>query len=337
MRPEQLTLYGSYDGTFRGIRYRFGLRGQWWRNGSDYFNLSPRILLAGQLSERSSWRLTYDQAVQPLHLVSSTIIGLPSDLWIPATSGFGPSTSRQIAGQLTRRLSSDWNLVAAAYYRELDDLVRFTEDGQDWQQNLSLGEGVASGIEITVNRTRGVFSGWLNFTIAESSRQFDDRINRGLPFPFRYDRRNSIKALIRYQPTPKLSITANFRYGSGAAYSLSRVTLRLADPAQVVNPDEITIDLTEKKNGVRLPDNHRLDVNAHFTFAGKHNPLLKHALSLGIYNVYNRHNPIYYDIESNYESRGENLVNARRFKQVFIPGFLPTLSYQLSFRSQKKN
>lgn len=332
MRPEQLSLYGSYEGAFQGIRYRLGLRGQLWRNGRSYLNLSPRILLAGQLSNRSSWRFTYDQSVQPLHLISSTIIGLPSDLWVPATSGFGPSTSRQVAGQLTRRLSSDWNLVAAVYHRKIEDLVSYTEDGLDWQQNLSQGEGEASGIEVTLNRTRGIFSGWLTFTIAESRRQFDERINRGQPFDFRYGRRNSIKALIRYQPRPNLSFTANFRYGSGAAYSFSRVKLRLADPAQIINPDEITFDLTEEKNGVRLPDNHRLDLNAHFTFTGKRNPRLQHALSLGIYNVYNRHNPIYYDIESNYESRGENLVNNRRFKQVFLPGFLPTLSYQLSIK-----
>lgn len=337
MRPLQASLYGSYEGTFRDIRYRLGLRGQFWRNGSSFYHLSPRLLLAGQLSQRCSWRVTYDGAVQPLHLISSTVIGLPSDLWVPATSEFGPSTSRQFAGQLTRRLTRDWNLVTAVYHRNFYDLVGFTEDGQEWQSNLSRGGGQATGIEITLNRTRGKVSGWVNYTLAKSTRLFDGRINQGNRFDFRYGRQNSIKALIRYQARKNISLTANFRYGSGAAYSLSKETLRLVDPAQVVNPDQIIIDVTNEKNGVRLPANHRLDVNAHFIFNGNARSAFRHALSLGIYNVYNRHNPIYYDIESNYVSTGENLDNDRRFKQIFIPGFLPTLSYQLTFCSKRNN
>lgn len=334
LRPLQLSAYGSYAGKWRGVQFRFGLRSQLWRSGRNFFHLSPRILFAGKFGEKVSWRFAFDQAVQPVHLISSTVIGLPSDLWVPATSNFGPSTSQQTSLQFTRNLKNDWNLVLAAYYRDIRDLVNFTEDGRDWQRNLSSGEGFAKGIELTLNKTRGLFSGWVNYTLAESRRNFDEEINLGRPFDFRYGRRHSVKVLLRYQPNSKVSVTANFRYGSGAAYSLSNVTLRLADPATIVNPEQIQIDLTKEKNGVRLPDNHRLDVNARFVLSSKKASRLEHALSFGIYNLYNRRNPIYYDIESNYESEGENLVNLRRFKQVFIPGFLPMLSYHLTLKSR---
>lgn len=334
IRPLQLSAYGSYAGKWKGIQYRFGLRGQIWRSGRNYLHLSPRILLAGKLNEQTSWRFAFDQAVQPVHLISSTVIGLPSDLWVPATEAFGPSTSQQTSMQFTRHLSEDWNFVMGVYYRDIRDLVSYTEDGQDWQRNLSSGDGFASGVELTLNKTRGLFSGWLSYTLSESRRDFDEKINRGRAFDFRYGRRHSFKALVRYQPTPKVSLTANFRYGSGAAYSLSSVTLRLADPATVVDPQEIEVDITDRKNGFRLPANHRLDVNARFVLSSPESSMIEHTLSIGIYNLYNRKNPIYYDVESNYESAGENLTNRRRFKQVFIPGLLPMVSYHLKIKSR---
>lgn len=336
LRPLQVSAYGSYTGKLGGVRYRLGLRGQLWRSGRNFYHLSPRVLLAGKISPETSWRLTYDQAVQPLHLVSSSVFGLASDFWVPATAAIAPSTSSQVAGQLTRQINSNWNLVLAAYYRGINDIAQFTEEGTNWQENFSLGNGFANGIEITLNRTRGRFSGWLNFTIAESRRQFDEKINRGNSFNFTFGRRNSIKALLRYQPSASVSITAGFRYGSGSYYSISETTLRLADPASEGDSDPIVLNLTENRNGVQLPANHRLDLNAHFIFDAKGNSLLQHSVSVGVYNVYNRHNPFLYDIESNYESAGENLVNNRRWKQVFIPGLLPSLSYQLRIRSRPK-
>ena len=336
IRPLQISLYGSYTGAWRGLRFRAGVRGQLWRSGRSFYDLSPRLLVAGKLGRKMTWRVTFDRAVQPIHLINSTNIGLPTDLWVPATEAFGPSTSNQLAGQLTRALSPSWNLVLGAYQRNIRNLVEFTESGLAWQENLSAGRGSAQGLELTLNRTRGVVSGWINYTLANSRRDFDEGINLGRPFNFRYGRRHSVKMLLRYQPTGRFSLTAGFRYGTGAFFSLSRETLRLVDPAQAVNPEEFTIDLITEKNGVRLPANHRLDLNANFELPSRTNALLGHQFSLGIYNVYDRHNPIYYDVESDYQSVGENLINNRRFKQVFIPGLLPSISYQLHIRSRPR-
>lgn len=333
MRPVQLSAYGSYTGRWREVRFRFGLRGQWYRNETDFLHLSPRALVAGKVGERTGWRVTYDRSVQPLHLISSTVIGLPSDLWVPATREFGPSTSGQVAAQLTYQLGNDWNLVGAVYSRTIRNLANFTEDGINWRQNLSAGAGEAKGLELTLNRTRGKFSGWGSYTYASSTRDFDDLINLGRPFNFRYSRRHSFKSLLRYQSGRNVSLTAHFRFGSGGYYSLSEVTLQLADPAEPDNTDPIIIDITQEKNGIQLPANHRLDVNAHFSFGSSNNPLISHNLSLGIYNVYGRRNPILYEVESNYIVVDENLRNNRRVKQIFVPGFLPALSYKLRFRS----
>ena len=124
-RPYELSAYTSYTGSIGQMNYRLGLRGQWWINESAFFNLSPRLLLTAPLSQTASWRLTFDRSVQAVHLVSSTVIGLPSDTWVPSTTGLSPSAASQVAATYTQRLGPLWNLEASLYYRDLRNLVSF--------------------------------------------------------------------------------------------------------------------------------------------------------------------------------------------------------------------
>jgi hypothetical protein len=206
-RPVQLATYASYRGQLRSIAYRLGLRAQVWRNKHNYYHLMPRILIAGQFDAKTDWRFSYDQTVQPIHLLSSTIISLPSDLWVPSTNNIAPATSEQISIQLTRRLSRGLQVELGAYHRDMRGLVDFDEGGTangTWEENVSTGSGFANGVELTLRRSEGRFRGWLNYTLAQSRRQFEDlQINLGRPFPFRYDRRHNINAIMMWQISPQ--------------------------------------------------------------------------------------------------------------------------------------
>ncbi|MEL7161545.1 MAG: hypothetical protein AAFN92_12375, partial [Bacteroidota bacterium] len=57
----------------------------------------------------------------------------------------------------------------------------------------------------------------------------------------------------------------------------------------------------------------------------------RHVLDVGIYNLYNRHNPIYYDIRKEYSVRESDLIADRNFVQVFLAPITPTLAYHLTF------
>ena len=341
LRPRQYVVYGSAAGRWRGVFVRAGARVQWWEEGSRgrYVHLSPRVLLAGNLSPQTSWRLTYDQSVQPVHLVSSTVIGLPSDLWIPSTENLAPATSWQIAGQLSRNFGPHYNLEAGAYFRRMDGLVEYTEGGlqDDWLEALGQGKGQATGLELTLSRTGDRFQGWATYTLAESTREFDERINLGRPFQFRYGRRHSLKLVGLWTLSPRTSLAATWRYGSGARYSLSAESFLFVDPSVEGDPDAIQrINLVSERNGFKLPANHRLDINAQFKLGKRKDARFRHRLDVGIYNVYDRHNPVYYEIRTDYFSRGEQLVADREFVQVFLAPFTPTFSYHLSFGSRKR-
>lgn len=333
LRSTQTAAYVNFKGRIGWLHYRMGLRGQLWRNDKSLLDFSPRLLLAGEFNARNRWRLTFDQMVQPIHLVSSTIIRLPTDLWVPASSSLPPSSSQQLAFQLERDLAPEWGLTIAGYHRELRHLVEYSGGGSnDWLENLSTGEGFANGLEFTLHRTGSKLAGWLNYTLAESRRQFDEEVNLGRPFAFDYDRRHSVKLLLTLALNNRTNISATWRYETGGVYSFSRETIILANPT-IDDPDsqERVIALVDEKNGFRFPANHRLDINARLRLTRRPQKKWQHTLNIGIYNLYSRHNPIFYDIRSTYLKRDNTLVKNRQFVQVFFGGILPTLSYKASF------
>ena len=295
-------------------------------------------MLAAGLGEHGRWRITYDKMVQPIHLVSSTVIGLPTDLWIPSTPEIAPSTVRQVGFRYNHDLTTKWQLEVELYHRDLRHLVDYTQSGQNnsWLENLSVGKGFANGAELSLHYSGRKLRGWLSYTLAESRRQFDEEINRARPFPFQFDRRHGVKLLATYDVSPSVNFTATWRYGSGAFYSLSLENFLLADPS-ILEIDEAsqTVLLVENKNGFNLPANHRLDVNAQFIFRNKGTRRFQHTLNVGVYNLYGRHNPIFYDLRTNFFSRGSDLIKDQQFVQVFFGSIQPTLSYQLTFSGKK--
>ncbi len=338
LRSVQLAAYGSINGRWKGLHYRAGLRGQIWHNGVSYFNLSPRLMLAAGLGKHGRWRITYDQMVQPIHLVSSTVIGLPTDLWVPSTPEIAPSTVRQVGFRYNHDLTKKWQLEVELYHRDLRHLVDYTQSGQNnkWLDNLSVGKGFANGAEFSLHYSGRKLRGWLSYTLAESRRQFDEAINRGRPFPFQFDRRHGVKLLATYSIKPTINLTATWRYGSGAFYSLSLENFLLADPSILESDDDPqVIPLVENKNGFNLPANHRLDINAQFLFRSQEKKRFQHTLNFGVYNLYGRHNPIFYDLRTSFFSRGSDLIKDQQFVQVFFGGIQPTLSYQLTFSGKR--
>ncbi len=334
LRSTQFTSYAALKGRVGWLHYRLGLRGQFWSSQGAFFNLSPRLLLAGSFNESTRWRLTYERLAQPIHLISSTVIRLPTDFWVPATTNLPPSTSEQSAFQLDHDLGTNWLFTAAGYYRNLRHLVEYSggSSSADWLNNLSSGKGFANGIELTLHRKEGKFSGWLNYTLAETRRNFDEEVNAGQPYAFDYDRRHSVKLLLTLTLNRKTDLSATWRYETGGAYSFSRESIILANPA-INNPDtqEQEIQLVDEKNGFRFPANHRLDLNARFLLTQRTENKWQHTLNVGVYNLYSRHNPIFYDIRSTYLNVNNTLVKNRQFVQVFFGGILPTLSYKMNF------
>ena len=63
-----------------------------------YKSLQPRISGRYLITPDVSWKISYAQMTQYIHLLSNVGIGLPTDLWVPATAKVGPENAYCLYG-----------------------------------------------------------------------------------------------------------------------------------------------------------------------------------------------------------------------------------------------
>ncbi|WP_353721010.1 TonB-dependent receptor [Dyadobacter sp. 676] len=87
--------------------------------GKTYIRPEPRVSTAVQLAQNLSMKLSYAAMNQYVHLLSNTGIGLPTDLWVPATRKIVPQRSEQFAGGFARYLERPaLTVTLEGYYKK---------------------------------------------------------------------------------------------------------------------------------------------------------------------------------------------------------------------------
>lgn len=342
LRPREFSAYTEYLVGRQNVKFQLGARAHWWQTGTgkSYFNVLPRLMISSRLHEKLQWQLTFDATVQPIHLLGSATIGLPTDIWVPSTAEVPPSKAYQLSTGLQYFFGKGWEFEVNAYAKRMDDLVLYQGGSNlsgDWQRRISQGTGESAGLEFALNRRRGKIRGWLAYTLARTDRQFDQFINQGRTFPYRYDRRHSISTLLVWQVGDHSTLNLSWRFGSGAAYSFSLESYQLPDEASEIPDDpNLRIDLVSERNGFRLPPNHRLDLSYRFTLGKSPLRTASHTFDVGVYNAYDRRNPIYYELRTAYDGSQGELTASRSFVQVFLAPLLPIFSYELHLRGKRQ-
>ena len=317
-----------------------GLRASVYATGDAvYPSLEPRLAAALRVSERLALKGSFATTQQPIHLLTTGAgIGLPADLWVPATDRIGPERGWQAAVGAAGSLPSgqtSWTLEG--YWREMRGLVAYREGASftapfdDWQDLVEVGQGRSFGVEAFVQHRTDRLTAWLGYTLAKTDRQFDG-IDGGARFPFRYDRRHDLSVATLYRLSERFDVSAAFVYGTGDAVTLPAALYQgpnyaAGDLRGWVRPrdrfDEQAGTAYGARNGFRLPAYARLDLAATWFFRRGPRP---HALALNVYNATNRKNPFLTTLENGYGEDGRRSLTGLTLFPV-----LPTLSYQFSF------
>ena len=318
-----------------------GLHGAVYASGGAlYPSVEPRVSASLQLVDRLALKASAAVTQQPIHLLTSGAgIGLPADLWVPATDRVGPQRGGQVAlGLAGSSPSGRTTWTVEGYWREMRGLVAYEEGAafttpfDDWEDLVVTGDGRSRGLELFVQHRTDRLTAWLGYTLAKTDRLFDD-LNDGEWFPFRYDRRHDVSTVALYQLSKTFDVSAAFVYGTGDA-----ITLPVAEfegtpfgygsveewvrPSQ--NGDNVTV--YGPRNGFRLPSYVRADLGLTLYFRRGPRP---HALALNVYNATNQKNPFLTLLEDEYDGRtGES---RRELLGVALFPVLPTLSYQFAF------
>ncbi|MCY3738038.1 MAG: TonB-dependent receptor [Gemmatimonadaceae bacterium] len=307
-------------------------------DGELYTSLQPRLSVRYLLPSDWAVKASYARMRQYIHLLSNSTVGLPTDLWLPATERVRPQRSQQVGVGLARQLREQYEFSVEGYYKTMDELIEYREgasflvgfgESEDWQDKVETGRGWSYGAELFVQKKRGRTTGWAGYTLSWTRRRFDG-LNEGRSFPYRYDRRHDASLVLSHQVSRSLSLSLTWVYGTGNA-----VTLPLAryhsDP---IGPGSLRVPrghqlphetvVYAERNGYRMSAFHHLDLSLNLGGYGQGG---RHGFSLGVYNAYNRRNPffIYFEERSNRDARWF------RAKQVSLFPLLPWINYRFKY------
>ena len=307
-------------------------------DGRTYWSAQPRVSAKYTTDGGFSIKAGYARMAQYVHLLSSAQISLPVDLWVPITKDIKPVTSDQFSAGLYYDGLKGWEFSLEAYYKKMDNILEYkdgtlmlgTSDG--WENRVEMGQGLARGVELFVQKTRGNTTGWLAYTLAKSDRLFPDgSINNGEPFPYKYDRRHSIDISIDHKFNERWNVNAVWSFATGGTTTvpIRQICVMSRGYSGLYFPDAQYVD---HRNNFRIPPSHRLNLGINY-----HYKLRRHkgenVWNLSVYNVYNQMNPnfVFTDYGDDYDDKGNWTGMSLKLTKITILPILPTLSYTRNF------
>jgi hypothetical protein len=304
-----------------------------------YFGAEPRFSMRWKIATNQSIKASYAWMNQYMHLLSNTGVGLPTDLWVPATDRVRPQRSQQLALGYAMDLDKPTlTITVEAYYKKMFNMIGYKEgasfldvgfgetDNVTWQDNVTAGFGKSYGAEFLVQRKEGKVTGWIGYTLSWTTLQFPE-LNNGETFFARYDRRHDLSCVLMYEANERFTISATWVYGTGQAITLPLATYAgITHDPSLINGTVYSYNSVSdygEKNGFRMAPYHRLDIAARWTkpvFSGK----ATRTFELGVYNAYNRMNPFFYNIDT--RDDGTSYL-----AQVSLFPILPSVSWNVAF------
>lgn len=327
----ELASYLEDDWTIsQALRINAGLHASaFYVNNVWYQRVQPRVNARYLLTSGVAIKASYATMAQFIHLLTNSGIGLPTDLWVPATRQIRPQYSAQYALGVAKNIRKSYEVSVEGYYKDMTNLIEYKEGAtyvnidKDWQSKVAVGDGRSYGVELLVQKKTGRFSGWIGYTWSKTERTFPE-LNFGRTFPYKYDRRHDLSLVGIYTFSNKIEVSATWVYGTGNAVSLPEERYAQGSPdSQYFYSPYNDINYYSGRNNYRMRDYHRLDLNIS---KSKKTRWGEQTWSFGTYNTYSRANPFFMDIGYDYKNDGR-----KKFIQYSLFPIIPSVRYDFKF------
>lgn len=309
----------------------------------NYNSFEPRFLATYLLGKNTLLKASYSSMNQYIHLLTGSGPNMQNDIWVPVTDAIAPSLSKQYAIGFEKTFRNGmYEVSLEGYHKTMNDLITYKDgvatlsSASDWQTQVETGgKGKAYGLEFLFQKTKGPATGWIAYTYSKATRQFENK-NNGKPYPFKYDRTHDISIVYLQKIRSNIQFSATWVYGTGNPYTLADRKYKMISG---VNDDIRNSgayfrygQVYNELNSYRMRDYHKLDVGINFTKAVKRG---ERTWSINVYNVYNRQNPYYYFLDTNYafDQKGRIIPEDTKTilkQQSYFP-IIPSFSYSLKF------
>ncbi|MBC3788928.1 TonB-dependent receptor [Spirosoma utsteinense] len=336
----------------------------------QYLRPEPRLSVAYTLRPGLSVKASYALMNQYVHLLSNTGIGLPTDLWVPTTDRVRPQQSQQVALGIAHDFGGNTaftrglTLTVEGYYKTLRHIISYREGASfllvddplnpkpstdrkiSWEDNVTAGRGESYGAEFLLQKKVGRFSGWTGYTLSWTQWQFAE-LNGGQPFFPRHDRRHDISLVGIYELRKRTTLSGTWVYGTGQALTLPRANYT-ALPNRTNRPNVYStffpvsssffdfgrvVQDYGPKNSFRAEPYHRFDLSLQFHKQKKRH---ERTWEFSVYNLYNRRNPFFYQLDSRTSSQSlpngsTTYTTETKLRRYSVFPIVPSVSYNFSF------
>lgn len=288
------------------------------------YGFEPRLAFTYLADASSSVKASYNRMFQYMHLIQNVTASTGQEFWTPTDKHIKPQMADQVALGYFRNFRD--NVIEASvevYYKWMSNTVEL-RDGADIQFNEAIeaqvlaGKGRSYGAEFFIRKQTGRTTGWISYALSKSERQ-NDYINGGQWYDFRFDRRHYLTLVLSHDITDRLSVSGNFIYATGEAFTIATQRYRL------FNSEDASIQYSNR-NAARMPAYHRADVS--ITWSRKKIPgkVYKNESNwvASIYNVYGRKNA--YTLSYDNDNNGNPIV-----QKWYLFTFVPSITYNFKF------
>lgn len=301
-----------------------------------YFSFQPRISLLFMAGKKISFKASYSKMSQFVHLLTTSSVNLPTDLWLPVTRKLLPPVAHQFALGANSSMFRHFDVSLELFYKTMDNLIEykegagFTGTGKGWESKVERGKGKAYGAEVLIEKTKGKTTGWLGYTLSKTDREFEN-LNFGKVFPAKYDRRHDVSLAITHKFNEKRDIGLVWVYGTGNATTLGYMTFPAASLPNYLPNFYYGQDLVdyESRNNFRMPSYHRLDLGANFHKQKKNGV---RTWTISVYNAYSRKNPFILNWDYDYGDYSSPSYSEKKvLKQYSLFPIIPSVAYSFQF------
>lgn len=263
-----------------------------------YNALAPRLGVNLKLNKNTSLKASYARTNQFLQNVYNTTTPLPTSRWKTSDSQIEPQRATTYGLGIYKNFTQNTIEVGLeGYYRTSEGNLTF-KPGADFfleeflQRDVVQAQGEAYGLEMSVQKTKGKFNGWLNYTWSRSllrsqNEILGDRINNNQWYPSDFDRPHVLNGTINFEGDKYNTWSFNFTAQSGRPYTV---------PNAVFAIEDIDVPIFIERNNARLRPFHRLDFSWKIEYSKKPNRQWSGDWTFTVYNLYSRRNPfnLYY-------------------------------------------
>ena len=301
---------------------------------ATFFTPEPRIHVQYLFNDNSVLKASYCRTTQFMHMLSNSTSPFTSlEVWMPSSPNIEPQKADQyVLGYARQVLRSKLNVSAEVFYKQFHNYIDYTDHANMLynpliEGELRFGKSWSYGVELTLRKTEGKFTGWIAYTFSRVFIQTAG-VNGGNTYPAFYDRPHDLSITLSYNTHKKWAFCANWILVSGGP---------ITTPVGFYYNNGYSVPVYGDKNNDRLPVYHRLDISASYTFNKPENRF-QHSIILTLYNAYGRNNPFSVNFNRVENSDGTFVVPSNiNGNNEFIPtmisvaGIIPSINYIFKF------